>query len=206
MVMIEQAALYAKLKSRLLPVHTSEPVDEGMRQAAVAVVLRACGALTELLVIRRAVSERDHWSGHLALPGGRKDAADANLCETAIRETREEVGIDLREGGEVLGRLPTVTPKSSLAPQVAVTPFVAVAPPAYHSSDEASMPKELRLNEEVAAAFWVPLRLLKESGRSERFTMVIMGVNRAWPAYPSAEGLIWGLTERILTGFLSLLD
>jgi hypothetical protein len=66
-----------------------EPREEGespygaLRQAAVALVLRGGQEGAELLVIKRSEAERDHWSGHLALPGGRAEAEDENLEATA---------------------------------------------------------------------------------------------------------------------------
>ena len=66
--------------------------------------------------------------------------------------------------------------------------------------------QELSLSEEVAVAIWVPVDELKRGGRSAVFRMVFAGVEREWPAYPSEHGLIWGITERILTEFLSLID
>jgi 8-oxo-dGTP pyrophosphatase MutT (NUDIX family) len=178
--------------------------DGTLRQAAVALVLRSHLDEPQLLVIKRSEAERDHWSGHLALPGGRAEPEDASLLMTATRETFEEVGIDLRAGGDVLGRLGTVTPQSPLAPRVSVTPFVAVAPPLYHADGAAS--PELTLSREVAAAFWIPVAELKRGGRSGVFKMEFAGVERGWPAYPSSHGMIWGITERILTEFLSLID
>jgi 8-oxo-dGTP pyrophosphatase MutT (NUDIX family) len=175
-----------------------------LRQAAVALVLRGGAEGAQALVIKRSERERDHWSGHLALPGGRVEPEDESLLATAVRETLEEVGLNLGAGGEVLGRLGTVKPQSPLAPRVSVTPFVAVAPPEYHAG--AAAPLELELNEEVAAAFWVPVDELKRGGRSAVFRMVFAGAEREWPAYPSEHGLIWGITERILTEFLSLVD
>lgn len=185
-----------------------EPVRSvaGVREAAVSLVLRSQAGAAELLVIKRAERERDHWSGHLALPGGRRDKRDADLYETALRETREEVGLDLAAGGEVLGRLATVRPMSPLAPQVAVTPYVAVAPPEYHAGETGEAPMELEPNYEVALAFWVPVSVLRAGGRSEMYRMVVAGAEREWPAYPSPHGPIWGLTERILTDFLALAD
>lgn len=185
---------------------TADSLRSSLRQqAAVALVLRGREGEPEMLVIKRSESERDHWSGHLALPGGRMEPEDADLVETAVRETFEEVGLDLRAGGEVVGRLGTVTPRSPLAPQIYVTPFVAVAPREYHvvAGEEA---KELTLSSEVAAAFWLPVSELKMGGRSEVFRMVFAGVEREWPAYPSLHGPIWGITERILTEFLSLIE
>src|SRR5207253_9590753 len=144
------SSLHQRLRSSLkeTPTQSGEPVS----QAAVSLVLRQRFDETDLLVIKRALAERDHWSGHLALPGGRKDESDADLRETAVRETREEVGIEIELGGEVLGALDTIRPESRFAPKILVTPFVAVAPREYHilsSSDEA---EPLRLNHEVAEA------------------------------------------------------
>ena len=174
-----------------------------LRRAAVALVLRGGFEGPELLVIKRSEAEHDHWSGHMALPGGRVEPEDENLLATAARETFEEVGLDLGAGGEALARLGTVKPQSPYAPRVSVTPFVFVAPPAYHAADGS---KGLRLSGEVAAAFWVPVDELKKGGRSAVFRMAFAGVEREWPAYPSQHGLIWGITERILTEFLSLVD
>jgi 8-oxo-dGTP pyrophosphatase MutT (NUDIX family) len=179
------------------------PDELSLRLAAVALVLRAGLEGPELLVIKRSETERDHWSGHMALPGGRMEPADENLQATAARETFEEVGLDLRAGGEALARLGTVNPQSPYVPRISVTPFVFIAPPEFHATGEA---RELLLNEEVAAAFWVPVGELKRDGRSAVFRMVFAGVEREWPAYPSQHGLIWGITERILTEFLSLVD
>src|SRR4051812_20007680 len=186
---------------------SSDARDESLRRAAVALVLRRNLSEAEMLVIKRSVSERDHWSGHLALPGGRVEAGDASLLAAAGRETFEEVGINLEAGGEVLGRLGVVEPKSPLVPRVSVAPFVAVAPTEYHVRREGEVtPPPLVLSEEVAAAFWVPVSALKEGGRSEVFKMVFAGVEREWPAYPSEHGPIWGITERILTEFLETMN
>lgn len=215
----EFSTFLARLKSRvaagsLAPTGAAEPeggedIEDdsslgALRQAAVALVLRGGAEGAELLVIKRSEAERDHWSGHMALPGGREEPEDESLEATAVRETFEEVGLNLRAGGEVLARLGTVTPQSPYAPRVSVTPFVAVAPREYHVG--AAAPKGLELSGEVAAAFWVPVDELKRGGRSAVFRMAFAGVEREWPAYPSEHGMIWGITERILTEFLSLVD
>lgn len=198
-------SLYRKLQERLRDA-AEEVSSRGLKEAAVALILREAGEQLELLLIKRAISERDHWSGHLALPGGRRQAEDANLLMTAMRETREEVGLDLTAGGRTLGRLESVWPRSPLAPQLTVTPYIFVAPAIYHSPSREEAAPALQLNSEVAAAFWLPLSFLRETGRSAFFEMMLEGETQRWPAYPSREGLIWGLTERILTEFLSLLD
>lgn len=49
----------------------------------------------EILFIKRAGRVGDRWSGHIALPGGRRDPPDVDDRAAAIRETKEEVGLDL---------------------------------------------------------------------------------------------------------------
>ena len=96
--------------------------DSGRKNAAVAVVLRPPGrgdvtdarlGNCDALVIERARSRRDPWSGQMALPGGRLDPADAGLVGAAIRETMEETLAagrpnrgDLVAAGTLLGRSP----------------------------------------------------------------------------------------------------
>ena len=93
------------------PANGADPEPrEGHTQAAVALVLRVADDL-ELLLIKRAKSVRDPWSGHVALPGGRRDPSDSILMETAIRETSEETGVDLATRGRHLGRLTELSPK-----------------------------------------------------------------------------------------------
>lgn len=61
----------------------------------------------EALFIKRAARKGDRWQGHVALPGGRRDPEDADDQATAVRETAEEVGIDLGEGKAIyVGNLP----------------------------------------------------------------------------------------------------
>ena len=49
----------------------------------------------ECIFIKRAARSGDRWTSHVALPGGKRDPEDADDKATAIRETMEEVGIDL---------------------------------------------------------------------------------------------------------------
>jgi hypothetical protein len=64
----------------------------------------------------------------------------------------------------------------------------------------------MQISAEVAATFWASLSGLKTAGMSDQFTMMFDGAERVWPAYPSAGGPIWGITGRILSDFLKLLD
>jgi 8-oxo-dGTP pyrophosphatase MutT (NUDIX family) len=61
----------------------------------------------EILFIKRAGRVGDRWSGHTALPGGRRDPTDADDRAAAVRETKEEVGLDLtRSDCFYVGNLP----------------------------------------------------------------------------------------------------
>jgi 8-oxo-dGTP pyrophosphatase MutT (NUDIX family) len=185
-----------KLGERLAPPRQMPIELERIPQAAVSLILRDAQGSAQALIIKRAERPGDHWSGHLALPGGRAEIRDGDLIVTAARETYEEVGIDLLDGGEFIGQLETLSPVSARPPRIEVAPFVAIAPPEF----------TMKLNGEVARAFWISITDLKRDGLSSSFSMPMDGVINRWPAYPSECGPIWGITERILTNFLSLLD
>jgi 8-oxo-dGTP pyrophosphatase MutT (NUDIX family) len=60
---------------------------------------------TELLFIKRWERSGDPWSGHVAFPGGKAEIGETDL-ETTLRETKEEIGLDLSKGSFVcLGQL-----------------------------------------------------------------------------------------------------
>lgn len=165
----------------------------GHVQAAVAVVL-APGSTDDLdlLFIKRAEYDGDPWSGHLALPGGRRQSEDEDLLTTAIRETAEEVGIPLSNEA-LLGELDDLSPVAPHLPQVIVRPYVfglPAHPPVTPSA-------------EVALHLWVPRDVLESGHRTE--PLVILGQRREVPGYRVGGHFIWGMTERIVSPFLELL-
>ena len=167
----------------------------GAQPAAVSLVLVEGSQGVELLLIRRAERAGDPWSGQVALPGGRQDPADSDLLATAIREAREETGVDLRSA-ERLGVLDDLAPVTPTLPRVLVRPFVfALLPPR----------PDLVTDEEVQRAFWVPLARLAQPGTRRDVTRVVRGVERTFPAYVVDNEVIWGMTERILTPLITRL-
>jgi len=167
--------------------------------ASVAVVLRPdpSGRELELLLIRRSRSESDPWSGHMALPGGRKDRRDPSLLSTATRETLEEVGVPLARKGEPLGNLQVVQPVGAHLPLFTVLPFVFRVP----------APTVARVaSREVAAIRWVSLSHLQDKRNQTRFTYRRNNISLRFPAIDLAGHPIWGLTHRILTDLLHRLD
>src|SRR5438132_12773358 len=127
--------------------------DAAMRRAAVVLIFReGSGGEPELLFIKRAEYAGDPWSGQIAFPGGRQESGDESLEHTAVRETREETGIDLHRNGRILGKLDELRPQSVRLPEIVVCPFVAIV----------NEPPVLTLTSEVAAAFWLPLASLRD--------------------------------------------
>jgi 8-oxo-dGTP pyrophosphatase MutT (NUDIX family) len=168
------------------------------KRAAVAIVLRERGGAreTEVLLIRRAERAGDPWSGHVALPGGRAAPEDASIEATAIREAREEVGIDLAAPGvRLLGRLPDFEPMRRIT-GLAITPVV------FEVAGDPPLSPDAR---EVAATAWVPLAALASGALSGRMVYWWRPLRRIPLPVPLVVGCwrwndftIWGLTYRIL--------
>ncbi len=75
------------------------------KRSAVAIILRLQPEF-EVLYIKRVTRENDRWSGQVAFPGGHTEKDDVDDIATAVRETKEEIGLDLNsEPFELLGRL-----------------------------------------------------------------------------------------------------
>ena len=165
------------------------------RPAAVALVLLEGEQGLEILLIRRAERADDPWSGQIALPGGRYDGGDRDLEATAIRETREETGVDL-SGAERLGVLDDLYPRTPALPPVVVRPFVFAL----------ARRSPLVPSDEVQRAFWLPLGRLSEPGVRREVTLTLRGAVRVLPAYVVDGEMIWGMTERIVTPFVDLIS
>lgn len=159
------------------------------RKAAVAVILRDGGGGVEILFIRRAEHPRDPWSGQMGLPGGRVDPSDPTPLAAALRETREEIALDLEALGRPLGRLSEVRthlPLGSVPHSVVPFAFAVDGDP------------QLTRNEEVQEVLWVPLSFLLHRGNRSAFTWVRKGLPLPMPCYTFEGRVIWGLTLKIV--------
>src|SRR5215813_2991734 len=171
--------------SKEIPVPREKLAGNSKGAAVLVPIFERHGEL-HLVYIRRA----DHVSSHrgqVAFPGGRVDAADATLLDTALREAQEEVAIDPLTV-DVLGAFPEM---STLTSGIIVAPFAGVIP-----ATAALSP----CPEEVAEIFEVPLSALSDSryrGHHE------WGGNRSrFPAILYGGQTIWGLTLRITESLL----
>jgi 8-oxo-dGTP pyrophosphatase MutT (NUDIX family) len=144
------------------------------------------------LVFTKKTETVPHHKGQFAFPGGLAETRDASRVETALREAREEVGLD-PAAVEVLGIMddvPTATTRFVITPVVALCPAVpALAPD----------------GREIERVFDVPLRALVDPGAFREEWWEREG--RAHPVafFTVGEDVIWGATARILKEFLELL-
>ena len=169
----------------------------GQGRAAVAVVVRESTDGPQVLLIRRADHPGDAWSGHMAFPGGREDPQDENLLATAIRETLEEVGLDLGQAGRLLGQLAPLPAIARGRPVgMTIVPFVF----------ELIADAELVYSEEVVDAVWVPLDPLVQGQLRTTFAVDRDGGERVdLPAHDVGGRVVWGLTYRMLDSLFELL-
>lgn len=173
-----------------------EPRGAGTRLAAVAAVLRNLES-PEILLIKRAHHPHDPWSGHMAFPGGRYEPSDPDTVATALRETREEVGIDLAASAAYLGALDDVHALSrERRIDLVIVPHVFVL-----ATDVVPVPAP----EEVEAAMWVPLGPMFRGETETALSYHHEGKDQRFPAWQVGEDVVWGLTHRMLESFFGLL-
>jgi 8-oxo-dGTP pyrophosphatase MutT (NUDIX family) len=155
-------------------------------------MLREGAAGLELLFIRRAEHEADPWSGQMGFPGGRAEAGDADLKQTAIRETLEEIGIDLARDGTFLGPLDEVRAMARMRPQNLV-----IAPHVFRLA----APAEAVAGPEVTSVHWLPLDEIRQERWISTMDYAYQGATLQFPCLRYDGLVIWGLTFRMFSGF-----
>jgi 8-oxo-dGTP pyrophosphatase MutT (NUDIX family) len=171
-------------------------LDAPPRDAAVLVpIIHHRGGPTVILTERTAHLTKH--AGEIAFPGGRRDPEDASPVETALREAREEVGLDPAVI-EVVGTLPQYLTGTGYQ----VTPVIGLVPVDFALQIEAG---------EVAHAFEVPLAFLMDPANHERRRVVHEDIDRDFHAMPwrcpdtGREHFIWGATAAMIRNLYLLL-
>jgi 8-oxo-dGTP pyrophosphatase MutT (NUDIX family) len=154
-----------------------------LKPAAVLVPVVAHLPDPTVLFTRRASHLKDH-SGQVSFPGGRVHAEDASLEATALREAREEIGLDPARV-EVLGRMPEYLTRTGFR----VTPVVGIVAPPFELQPDPN---------EVEAIFEVPLAFLLDPANRRRQSRVWQGETRWFYEMPYGEHYIWGATAGML--------
>ncbi|HEX5786971.1 MAG TPA: CoA pyrophosphatase [Woeseiaceae bacterium] len=169
--------------SEAWPADLRDRLTSGLKPAGVLIPVIERDAGLVVLLTRRAAALRIH-AGQVAFPGGGMAPGDGNIVETALRETREEVGIrpdDVAILG-CLDAMPTIT-------GYAVTAIVGNVSPAVRIVTDPA---------EVAFAFEVPLAFLMDAGNVHTSMREVHG-----RILPVVEFLydghrIWGATANML--------
>lgn len=159
--------------------------------AAVLVALTANEDGWDVLLTRRTDQLRDH-PGQISFPGGRIDSGDDGPVAAALREAREEVGIEAAFI-DVIGHLPA----HAVVTGFAVCPVVALLRPGYALIADTT---------EVAEIFRVPLNYLLDPANLIRSERTVRGLTMPACAFQYGPHHIWGATAHILNSLREHLD
>ena len=168
---MDSDALLRLVKSKLTPGEPHEPPGEAM--AGVAITL--AGPSLKTLMIKRAERKGDPWSGQVAFPGGRRERYDRSLLETATRETKEEVGIDLRRSAIYLGHLCAFLMRGE---------------------------ERVEPNAEVSSYRWIPMEVFLRQNSRSTYALKRGGEHVKVPACVYQDYIIWGLSYRMISALL----
>ncbi|GHU28329.1 hypothetical protein AGMMS50256_10290 [Betaproteobacteria bacterium] len=168
--------------------HAEPIVETGAEQGSLVaasvlfpIVLHESGPT--VLLTQRTEHLRDH-PGQISFPGGRVEANDPSPEHTALRETKEEIGLASRHI-EIIGFLPEYQTGTGYR----ITPVVGFLTPPFELRPDPS---------EVAEIFEVPLSFLLNPANHQRHSREYMGKTRHFFAIPYGRHFIWGATAGII--------
>ncbi len=196
----------AALRSRFLSPPDWQPEMRGDRARALQAATRPASVLIAVvthaavpsILLTQRTAHLKHHSGQIAFPGGSAEAHDLSAVATALRETREEIGLN-PEQVEIIGSMP----KYHTVTGYLVTPVVGLVTPGFTLLPDPA---------EVAEVFEVPLGFLMDPRNHQRRRIVIDAAERTFfsmPYRPSAERgeyFIWGATAAMLRNLFRFLS
>jgi 8-oxo-dGTP pyrophosphatase MutT (NUDIX family) len=145
-----------------------------------------------VILSRRTEKVKDH-KGQISFPGGARDTNDRTLRQTALRESREEIGLRVKDI-EVIGELDDELTTTS---NYIVTPFVAMIPWPYRFTKN---------KDEVAEIIQVPIEALMAKAKVKEGSEILDGKKIKSPVYNYEGKVIWGATARILKKLLDIIS
>lgn len=177
-------------------IHPLREIDRDVepKPAAVLIPMLRQDDDWHLLYILRAQVEGDMHSAQVAFPGGRLDPGETSAQQAALREAREEIGLET-EHVRLLGRLEDFVTISNYR----VTPIVGVIP----------WPTDLQPDtREVQRIFTIPLFWLADPSNWEQRERVAPDGQTVKVVYfkQFEKELLWGVTARITLNFLEALE
>jgi 8-oxo-dGTP pyrophosphatase MutT (NUDIX family) len=136
-----------------------------------------------VLLTKRSQHLRHH-PGQISFPGGRIESGDANPFDAAVREAREEIGLQV-EHVRLLGYLDPLVTITGFR----VYPAVAVIDSTYHAEPDGV---------EVEALFEAPLSLFLDAANEHPFDIEFRGAIRHLKEFRWQNHRIWGATASML--------
>lgn len=176
-----------------LPDEFVHPLQDGYAHAAVLIPLLKSSGEWNLLYTRRTQNVQTH-KGQVSFPGGAAEPGDQSLEATALREAREEIGLEPSDV-RVLGKIqdyPTIS-------HFVITPIVGIIP----------WPYTLCLSkDEVHRVFTIPLSwLIQPDNLEERPYTLPDGRHENVLFFKQYDcELLWGVTARITFNFLKIIQ
>ncbi len=165
-------------------------ICEDLKPAGVLIPIVEHPDSLSVLLTRRSADLNNH-AGQVSFPGGRLESADANIAETALRETHEEVGIRPDQVA-VAGYLPPMLTVTGYA----VTPVVGLVAPGIALTLD---------RREVELAFEVPLSFLLDENNQRSSQREVRGITVPIVEFHYAQQRIWGATANMLIVFREIL-
>ncbi|SMD38043.1 8-oxo-dGTP pyrophosphatase MutT, NUDIX family [Reichenbachiella faecimaris] len=163
------------------------------RQSAVMILLYHEDGKIKFPLIVRPQYPGVH-SGQIALPGGKYEEEDKDLIYTALRETQEEVGVDMHQV-EVIGQLSELyVPPSNFN----ILPVIGVL---------SEVPSFILEEKEVEELVIADIQVLNDQTKRKQKQMTFYnGINVEVPYFDIEERVVWGATAMILSEFATIIN
>jgi 8-oxo-dGTP pyrophosphatase MutT (NUDIX family) len=190
----DKPGLDAQLKMTPRPRPGHRRYEEVEASCATAGVLALLYPLENrlFLVLTRRTDQMRHHQAQISFPGGRQEPGE-NLVQTALRETKEELGVQ-PDSPRLLGMLtPLYIPPSNTC----IHPVVASLP---------ERPEFIRSPKEVEEVIEVPLAHLRDPINLHEEVWTIRGIPVRVPFYLFKGNKIWGATAMVLAELLELIE